>query len=47
MLPVLKDDTETKKEAAQRISEAPTLTVQQTRRNQGQGFATLLKPVPL
>lgn len=47
MLPVVRDDTETKEEAAQRISEVPTLTVQQHKRNQGHGFATYLKPVPL
>lgn len=46
MLPVLRDDTETKKEAAQRIPAAPTL-VQQHRRNQGHGFATCLKLAPL
>lgn len=34
MLPVVRDDTETKKEAAQRISKVPTLTVQQHKRNQ-------------
>lgn len=32
MLPVVRDDTETKKEAAQRISKVPTLTVQQHKR---------------
>lgn len=47
MLPILRDDTETKKKSAQRISEVPTLTVQQHRRNKGQGFATYWKPVLL